>query len=52
MHDYGGAQSYETLDWLTKNVAGAFEVRQRGEFDGVRVLEFKPWTGARVDSSR
>ena len=36
------AQSFETLDWLTKNTAGRFDVRLLGEFDGVRVLEFRP----------
>jgi len=36
------AQSYETLDWLTSKAAGAFYVYQLGEFDGVKVLEFKP----------
>jgi hypothetical protein len=36
------AQSYETLDWLTSKAAGTFYVHELGEFDGVKVLEFKP----------
>ena len=35
-------QSNDTLDWLAKTAAGTYDVRQLGEFDGVRVLEFKP----------
>ncbi len=38
----GFAQSFDTLDWLTKSAAGRFEVRPLGELDGVRVLEFQP----------
>jgi hypothetical protein len=38
------AQSYETLDWLTSKAAGTFYVQELGEFDGVKVLEFKPRT--------
>ncbi len=40
------AQSYDTLDWLTKTAAGTFDVRDLGQFDGVRVLEFRPRTSA------
>jgi hypothetical protein len=36
------AQSYETLDWLAKKAAATGEVRELGQFDGVRVLEFRP----------
>jgi hypothetical protein len=36
------AQSYETLDWLTSKAAATFYVHEVGEFDGVKVLEFKP----------
>ena len=39
------AQSYQTLDWLTSKAAGTFDVHQLGEFDGVKVLEFKPRAG-------
>jgi hypothetical protein len=36
------AQSFDTLDWLAKEGSGEFEVRQLGQFDGVRVWEFTP----------
>jgi hypothetical protein len=36
------AQSYDTLGWLAKTAAGTFDVRELGQFDGVKVLEFKP----------
>lgn len=36
------AQSFDTLDWLAKMGAGRFAVRQLGQFDGVRVWEFRP----------
>jgi Dolichyl-phosphate-mannose-protein mannosyltransferase len=36
------AQSYATLDWLTRTAEANYDVRQLGEFDGVRVVEFKP----------
>jgi hypothetical protein len=36
------APSYGTLDWLTKKAAGTHDVREVGQLDGVRVLEFKP----------
>jgi hypothetical protein len=44
------AQSYDTLDWLAKTAAGTYDVQELGQFDGVKVLEFKPRT--RVDASR
>jgi hypothetical protein len=43
-------QSYDTLDWLAKTAAGTYDVHQLGQFDGVKVLEFKPRT--QVDASR
>jgi hypothetical protein len=36
------AQSYGTLDWLAKTAAGTHDVHELGQFDGVKVLEFKP----------
>jgi len=36
------AQSYDTLDWLSRKAADRFYVRELGQFDGVKVLEFKP----------
>lgn len=36
------AQSYPTLDWLGKTAQGNYDIRQLGEFDGVKVLEFVP----------
>jgi hypothetical protein len=44
------AQSYDTLDWLAKTAAGTYDVHELGQFDGVKVLEFKPRT--QVDASR
>jgi hypothetical protein len=41
----GFAQSYETLEWLAKTAAGTYDVHELGQFDGVKVLEFKPRTG-------
>ncbi len=38
------AQSYDTLDWLSRRAAGGYDVRPLGDFDGVRVLEFRPRT--------
>jgi hypothetical protein len=40
------AQSYDTLDWLTETAAGTHDVHEIGQFDGVKVLEFKPHTQA------
>ena len=37
-------QSYDTLDWLAKTAAGKYDVHELGQFDGVKVLEFKPAT--------
>ena len=39
------AQSYATLDWLANQAAGTNDVHAIGEFDGVKVLEFKPRSG-------
>ena len=36
------AQSYGTLDWLRRYAAATYSVRDLGEFEGVKVLEFKP----------
>ena len=36
------AQSYDTLDWLSRKAADEYSVHQAGNFDGVRVLEFTP----------
>lgn len=44
------APSFGTLDWLAKTAAGSYDVHGLGQFDGVRVLEFKPSTQA--DNSR
>jgi hypothetical protein len=38
------AQSYDTLDWLTKSAAGKYDVHDLGQFDGVKVFEFVPRT--------
>ena len=38
----GFAQSYETLDWLQKRAAPIDSVHELGQFDGVKVLEFRP----------
>jgi hypothetical protein len=40
------AQSYDTLDWLTKTAAGKYDVHNLGQFDGVKVFEFVPRTQA------
>jgi Dolichyl-phosphate-mannose-protein mannosyltransferase len=42
-------QSYETLDWLAKTAGGTYDVHELGQFDAVKVLEFKPRT--QVDAS-
>jgi hypothetical protein len=39
------AQSYETLDWIAKQGGVTHSVRESGNFDGVRVLEFVPHSG-------
>jgi hypothetical protein len=44
------APSYETLDWLARTAAGTNDVHELGQFDGVKVLEFKPRIQA--DASR
>jgi Dolichyl-phosphate-mannose-protein mannosyltransferase len=44
----GFAQSYDTLDWLTKTAAGTHDVHAIGQFDGVKVLEFVPRSQADV----
>jgi 4-amino-4-deoxy-L-arabinose transferase-like glycosyltransferase len=36
------AQSWESLDWLVKQAAVTHQVRELGEFDGVKVMEFVP----------
>jgi Dolichyl-phosphate-mannose-protein mannosyltransferase len=41
------AQSYETLNWLSKEASANEDVQEAGTFDGVRVLEFKPRAGMR-----
>ncbi len=41
------AQSYRTLDWLAHSAAGSYDVRELGVFDGIRVLEFRPFSQAR-----
>ena len=38
--------SYGTLDWLSRTAAATHTVRVLGTFDGVKVLEFVPQTGA------
>jgi Dolichyl-phosphate-mannose-protein mannosyltransferase len=38
----GFAQSDDTLIWLARRAADHFSVRELGQFDGVKVLEFKP----------
>ena len=35
-------QSWATLDWLTSVAAPAYSVRELGEYEGVKVLEFRP----------
>jgi 4-amino-4-deoxy-L-arabinose transferase-like glycosyltransferase len=35
-------ESYATLDWLSTQAAARYEIRQLGDFDGVKVLEFDP----------
>jgi hypothetical protein len=39
-------QSYDTLDWLAKTAGGTYDVQELGQFDGVKVLEFKSRTQA------
>ena len=36
------AQSYDTLDWLSRKAAEGYTVQEAGNFDGVRVLQFNP----------
>ncbi|MDX6461215.1 MAG: mannosyltransferase [Acidobacteriaceae bacterium] len=38
------AESYATLNWLATQAAETYDVRNLGNFDGVRVLEFVPRT--------
>jgi len=38
-------ESFPTLDWLSKQAASAYTVRELGTLDGVRVLEFVPRNG-------
>lgn len=40
--------SYPTLAWLKEKASGAYNVRQLGIFDGVKVLEFTPLTRIRA----
>jgi hypothetical protein len=37
-------ESYATLNWLATQAAETYDVRNLGNFDGVRVLEFVPRT--------
>jgi hypothetical protein len=36
------AQSYDTLDWLKSQGSATNSVQELGEFDGVKVVEFRP----------
>ena len=36
------AQSYDTLEWLSRNAGRDYSVHELGQFDGVKVLEFSP----------
>jgi hypothetical protein len=36
------SDSYETLDWLSRNASNAFVIHEIGTFDEVKVLEFTP----------
>ncbi len=36
------AQSYETLDWLATYAKERYAAKELGEFEGVRVVEFRP----------
>jgi 4-amino-4-deoxy-L-arabinose transferase-like glycosyltransferase len=36
------AQSFDTLDWLAKAGSERFDVRELGQFDGVKVVQFLP----------
>ena len=38
----GYIPSHKTLDWLTQQTSGVYEVHNLGTFDGVEVLEFVP----------
>ena len=44
-------ESYGTLDWLRKQAAGTYNVRELGAFDGVKILEFAPRGGRPGTSS-
>ena len=37
-------ESYATLDWLSTQAATHYDIRELGNFDGVKVLEFDPRT--------
>lgn len=36
------ARSYDTLEWLSNKAADSYNVHELGQFDGVKVLEFRP----------